>query len=55
MTGFYLLGEPFNMQMAIATAITFLGVFLATSRGYGRKKGIEEAESDIEPPIQLGG
>lgn len=53
--GFYLLGEPFNLHMAVATAITFLGVFLATSKGRWDKKGIEEAESEADPPIQLGG
>lgn len=29
-TGFYLLNEPFNLQMAIATLITFIGVILVT-------------------------
>lgn len=32
-SGFYLLGEPFNNQMAIATFITFAGVLMATSAG----------------------
>jgi len=35
-SGFYLLGEPFNSQMAIATTITFAGVLMATTAG---KKG----------------
>jgi drug/metabolite transporter (DMT)-like permease len=54
-TGFYLLGEPFNINMALATAITFVGVFLATTRGHCSKKGIEDTQSDSDPPIQLGG
>lgn len=32
-SGFYLLGEPFNNQMAIATFITFSGVLMATTAG----------------------
>lgn len=30
-TGFYLLGEPFNVQMGLATIITFVGVMMATT------------------------
>jgi drug/metabolite transporter (DMT)-like permease len=56
-TGFYLLGEPFNIQMALATAITFVGVFLATAKGHGKSKSADgdDSDSDDGPPIQLGG
>ena len=58
-TGFYLLGEPFNIQMAIATAITFAGVFLVTANGHGKSKSSDDDSSDSDegpkPPIQLGG
>jgi drug/metabolite transporter (DMT)-like permease len=57
-TGFYLLGEPFNIQMAIATIITFAGVLMATTVGkkgfYLRKPSVshleEECLAEEEPP-----
>ncbi len=62
-TGYYLLNEPFNMQMALATFITFLGVMLATTanhKGIYLRKNQPEAtalpdESDSqEEPANVG-
>lgn len=63
-TGFYLLGEPFNMQMAAATVITFAGVMLATTAShkgfYLRKNGsnsperLDAEQTEEEEPANVG-
>lgn len=43
-TGYYLLGEPFSLEMAVATAITFIGVMLATTAS--EKDGVYLRKTD---------
>lgn len=54
-TGFYLLGEPFNLHMAIAMILTFAGVVMATTasgKGFYLRKPVSEAPPEDDPPAK---